>query len=249
MENNTKTIRVFSARACAGPLEKASKLFSAKTGIAVQIDVCSRHCAVQEAEEATGTTGGDDFLIEIADAGVHDLAISGARYLLDDGEVKGIIKRGQTRTIAFRRSAIIVPIGNPANICSLNDLARPGIRVGISVIDCLKGLWEDLTARVGLLADITHNITFRANGCVSIIEAVAERKVDAAFGWNAFKHLAPDRIEIITLPPEQEIWRATCVGLLSFSKHPEEATKFMDFLITRESLSCYLEYGWSIPNR
>ena len=246
MSSSAKIIRVFSARACAAPVEKAAQLFYTRTGIEVKIDVCSRHCARPEAEEATGTTGGDDFLLEIADAGIHDLAIAGAKYLLDDGEVKGIVKRGQTRIIAFRRSAIIVPVGNPANIHSLSDMAKDGMRIAISVIDCLKGMREDLSARTGLLASISRNITFRANGCVALVEAVAEHKVDAGFGWDAFKHLSPDRIEIVKLSPEQEIWRATCVGLLSFSKHQDEAVNFMNFLTAKAALSCYEEYGWTV---
>ncbi|MDK1031246.1 MAG: hypothetical protein QGD94_04505, partial [Planctomycetia bacterium] len=76
-KTNGCTVRVFSAKACAAPLEEAAKLFEAKTGITIQIDVCSRHCAEPVAEEATGETGGDDFLVEIADAGIHDLAIGG----------------------------------------------------------------------------------------------------------------------------------------------------------------------------
>ncbi len=112
-ESNNRTVRIFSARACAAPLEKAAKLFEEQTGISVIIDVCSRHCAKPVAEEATGETGGDDFLLEIADAGLHDLAIAGAEYLLDDGEVRGIVQRGQRRTIAYRTSAIIVPAAIP----------------------------------------------------------------------------------------------------------------------------------------
>ena len=93
------TIKVFSARACAAPLEQAAAIFTRHSGIAVEISVCSRHCASMEAEEATGA-GGDDFLEEIADAGVHDLAVGGAEYLLDDGEVRGIVVRGQRQSIA-----------------------------------------------------------------------------------------------------------------------------------------------------
>jgi len=91
--SSQETIRVFSARACAAPLEKAAALFESETGIHVEISVCSRHCANMQAEEATGR-GGDDFLEEIDDAGIHDLAIGGAEYLLDDGEVRGIMVRG-----------------------------------------------------------------------------------------------------------------------------------------------------------
>ncbi|MFW6107150.1 MAG: substrate-binding domain-containing protein [bacterium] len=241
-------VRVFSARACAAPLEKAARRFEKQAGTRVAVSVCSRHCAQPVAEEARGTTGGDDFLLEIADAGIHDLAIGGAEYLLDDGEVRGIVERGQRRTIAYRRSAIIVPAGNPAQVRSLEDMARPGMRVGISLIDCLKGLWEDVTARLGLLERVCRNITFHANGCIAIVEAVAEGKVDGAFGWTAFQHLAPDRIDIVETPREQQILRGTGVGLLTFARQPELARQFMDFLASPASRACYEEHGWVVPD-
>ena len=239
-------MRIFSARACAAPLEKAAKLFEEKTGVRVEISVCSRHCAQPVAEEATGETGGDDFLLEIADAGIHDLAIAGAEYLLDDGEVRGIVQRHQRRTIAYRTSAIIVPAGNPRNIRCVEDMAKPGVRVGVSVIDCLKGLWEDVSGRLGLLDKIRENICYYANGCIAIVEAVATGEVDAAFGWTAFQHLEPERIEIIEMPEAQQVSRGTGVGMLSFAKQTEAARQFMDFLASPESRQFYKEYGWSI---
>ena len=245
-QNSNKTVRIFSARACAAPLEKAAKLFEEQTGIHVEISVCSRHCAQPVAEEATGETGGDDFLLEIADAGIHDLAIAGAEYLLDDGEVRGIVQRHQRRTIAYRHSGIIVPSGNPRNIRCVEDIARPGVRVGVSVIDCLKGLWEDITGRLGLLDEVRKNICYYANGCIAIIEAVASGQVDAAFGWTAFEHLEPERIEIVEIPKEQQVLRGTGVGLLSFAKEPEAAKRFMDFLASPEAREFYKEYGWVI---
>lgn len=246
-ENSKTTVRIFSAKACVAPLEKAAKLFEDQTGIKVEISVCSRHCATAVAEEATGQTGGDDFLLEIADAGIHDLAIAGAEYLLDDGEIRGIVQRGQRRTIAFRNSAIIVPRGNPKNIHCAADMATPGVRIGVSVIDCLKGLWEDISARLGLLDGIRKNICYYANGCIAIVEAVATNEIDAVFGWASFGHLEPERIEVIEMPKEQQVLRGTAVGLLSFSKQPKAAKQFMDFLASAESQKFYKEYGWVTP--
>ena len=242
-----QVVRVFSARACAEPLRKAASLFEERTGIKVQVDQCSRHCASGVAEEATEENKHDDFLDEIAEAGVHDLAIGGAEYLLDDGEVRGIVQKGERRTIASRESAIIVPVGNPANVRTIEDMARPGVRVAISVIDCLKGLWEDICDRLGLLDRVRRNISYRANGCIAIVEAVAQREVDAAFGWTAFEHLAPGRIEAIGLPPDARICRGTGIGLLKFSSSPEAAKEFMEFLTTPEARGCYQEFGWVLP--
>jgi accessory colonization factor AcfC len=229
-------------------LEKAAKLFEQQSGIHVEIDVCSRHCAEPVAEEATGETGGDDFLLEISDAGIHDLAIGGAEYLLDDGEVRGIVQRHERRTIACRASAIIVPAGNPGNIRSVEDMAKPGVRVGVSVLDCLKGLWEDISGRLGLLDKIRRNISYYANGCIAIVEAAAASEFDAAFGWTAFKHLEPERIEVIEMPEEQQVHRGTGVGMLSFARETEAAREFMDFLTSPEARAFYKEYGWVVED-
>ncbi len=247
--NDNGLVRIFSARACAAPLEKAARLFEKQTGITVEISVCSRHCAKPVAEEATGETGGDDFLLEIADAGVHDLAIAGAEYLLDDGEVRGIVQRRKRRTIAYRTSAILVPAGNPKKIRSVQDMARPGVRIAVSVIDCLKGLWEDVCGRLGLVEPIRNNICYYANGCIAIVEAVATGQVDAAFGWTSFRHLEPDRIEVIEMPKDQQVARGTCVGMLSFAHQPDPAERFMDFLVSAESRRFYKEYGWTVPEK
>jgi len=234
---------VFTARACFDPLAAAAELFERQSGVHVEIGQCSRHCASMQAEEAVGTVGGDDFLQEIADAGIYDCAIAGAEYLLDDGEVRGIIAKGRRRSIARRNAAILVQAGNPLGLSQLHDLARPGLRIAVSVLDCLKGLWEDISSRAGLSEPIRKNITFYANGCISIIEAVAQGKVDAAFGWSAFAHLSP-KIAVLPLPPGQNVSRGTAIGMLATCKQPELTCRFMDFLTTPAARSCYARLGW-----
>lgn len=126
-------------------------------------------------------------------------------------------------------------------------MARPGVRIAVSVIDCLKGLWEDICGRLGLVEPIRDNICYYANGCIAIVEAVATGEVDAAFGWTAFRHLEPDRIEVIEMPQEQQVMRGTCVGMLSFTRAVGPAEQFMNFLTSTESRRFYREYGWVVP--
>lgn len=247
MSNDSKSISIFSAKACAAPLDKAAALYEERTGTKIQVAVCSRHCAKPVAEEAVGTTGGDDFLLEIAEGKIHDLAISGAEYLFDDGEIRGIIAKKQRRTIAYRTSAIVVPKDNPKNLQTLEDLTQPGIRIGISVIDCLKGVWEDAAGRAGLMEPIRNNITYYANGCVAIMEAVASDEIDVAIGWTAFQHLDTERTLVIEMPEEYRVLRGTCVGMLSFAKDPELAKDFMNFLASPDAQKFYIELGWVVP--
>jgi accessory colonization factor AcfC len=125
-------------------------------------------------------------------------------------------------------------------------MAKQGVRVGVSVIDCLKGLWEDISGRLGLLDKIRRNISYYANGCIAIVEAAATNEFDAAFGWTAFQHLEPERIEIVEMPEEQQVCRGTGVGMLSFAKETEAAREFMDFLTSAEARGFYKEYGWVV---
>jgi len=238
-----RLLNVFTARACSAPLEEAAARFEREAGVAVKIGVCSRHCASANAEEAVGGAGNDDFLQEIADAGFYDCAIAGAEFLLDDGEVRGIIARGERRSIARRSAALLVPAGNPKGLLGLQDMARPGLRIAVSVLDCLKGVWEDVVSRAGLIDPVRRNIAFYANGCVAIIEAVAQGKVDAAFGWSAFKHL-DGRIEIIQLPKSESISRGTAIGMLATCKQPALTRQFMDYLTTPAAKASYAKFGW-----
>jgi ABC-type molybdate transport system substrate-binding protein len=81
---------------------------------------------------------------------------------------------------------------------------------------------------------------------VAIVEAVARGKVDAAFGWSSFAHLAPGRIEVVKLPAAYCVRRGTCIGLLKFSRDPATATQFIDFLTTGRAMQCYRKYGWIV---
>ena len=237
------TLRIFSSKACAAPIKAAAELYERETGIKVERSMCGRHCQEGEAGHSHDLKG-HHFLEEIAEAGIHDIAVSGAEYLLDDGEAAGIVQRGKRRVLAMRKSALIVPAENPAAIKGLDDVKRPGVRVGISIVDCLRGVWEDVCGRAGILNDVVKNISLHANGCMAIIEATAQKKVDAAFGWSAFEHLAPGKIKIIPIPDQFSVYRGTGAGLLSFSREPAAAEKLMAFLASERARRFFVELGW-----
>jgi accessory colonization factor AcfC len=96
-------------------------------------------------------------------------------------------RQGERKSMGLRRLVIIVPIGNPAKITSLNDLCRDNVRIGIAVDGCLKGVWDDVVSKAGLTDQIRRNITHHADACGLLMDLIHQEKVDAIFGWNAFK--------------------------------------------------------------
>ncbi|OGF46240.1 MAG: hypothetical protein A2231_09720 [Candidatus Firestonebacteria bacterium RIFOXYA2_FULL_40_8] len=248
-------LKVFSARACAFPLIDAAKEFERLNKVKIQIDVCNRGCVKQYSEvmsdqdkQAEKAGQPETFLQEISRGENYDLVIGSAEYLLDDGEYMGLVLPEMRKTIGYRRSALIVPKGNPKKIKTLEDCANPGVSIGISLIDCLKGLWEDICGKAMLIEPIRKNITLHVNGCIHLVDSVAAGKVDVAFGWNTFNELSSD-LEVVEIEEKYQVFRGTSIAALKFIKDKKLGNEFIEYLTSGQGLEYYRKHGWVIPDK
>jgi len=228
MPSEAYQLRVYSAGAVAPPLRDAIDIFEKKSGIRCDLTVGKP----------------SNLLAAIAVSKQGDVISCGAEYVLDEAEDQGLVVKGSRRSVGFRRSVIIVPLGNPARITSLNDLCREGVRIGIAVDGCLKGVWDDIASKAGLTDQISRNITHHADACGSLMGLIHSDKVDAIFGWNAFQGVWPDTCEVIELPSDLQVFRSTVVAMVSFTKNVELSKKLIDFLTSDEVKKIYSSYGW-----
>jgi len=228
MTIETRELHVYSAGAVAPPLRDAIGIFEGRFGIRCNLTVGKP----------------SNLLAAIAVSKQGDVISCGAEYILDEAEDRGLVVKGSRRSLGFRRSVIIVPLENPAKIASLNDLCREGVRIGIAVDGCLKGVWDEITSKAGLTDQIRRNITHHADACGSLMGLIYSDKVDAIFGWNAFQNVWPDTCEVIELPPELQVFRSTTVAMISYAKNAELSRKFIDFLTSDEVRKIYSSWGW-----
>jgi molybdate transport system substrate-binding protein len=228
MASGQPQLRVYSAGAVAPPLESSVRVFEKRFGI---------RCGVTVGKPS-------NLLAAIAASRTGDVFSSGAEYILDDAEELGLIAKGSRKSLGFRKSAIIVPTGNPAKIKTLDDLCKEGVRIGIAVDGCLKGVWDDVASKAGLTDQIRRNITHHADACGSLMSLIHQKTVDAVFGWNAFQNVWPNTCEAIELPPELQIHRSTVAGMISYTSNTELSRKLIDFLTSNEARNIYSDYGW-----
>ncbi len=220
---------IYSSGATAPPLRRASEVFNEKFGTKFEF-----------------TVGTAEYLFsKIQETKEGDILQCGAEYILDDAEWKGVVVKGSRRSVGIRKSVILVPIGNPKNISSLEDLTEEGKKIGIAVSGCLVGVWDDICSKAGLINQILRNITHHADGCGAVMALIHERKVDAIFGWDAFENIWQKTSEAIELPEDVQVFRSTGVGVLSYSNHTKLASRFIDFLISDEGKDIYKEFGWT----
>lgn len=243
------SIKVFTAKACYAPLNEAARLYEKERGVRIETLVCGRACAEAVAKD---TSQGHEivlgqpetFLLEIGEIPGLDVAVAGAEYLFDDGEDHRIIIGATRRSLGLRESAILVGKGNPRGIRGLSDLLQPGLRIGISVIDCLKGLWEDICGRERIIEKVRRNVTTHLTGCVAITQAVIEGKIDAGFGWTTFKALGRGELDVVPLPPDRRVCRSTCAAVMKQSANAKAAGDFIGFLASEAGQAIYEKHGW-----
>lgn len=231
-------MKIFSARGSAPPVVVAARAYRDRTGIPVEVAVCSRSCEHGECGPAFG--GG--FVAEVG-AGKFDAAVAGAEADWDDLESSGLGRRGPRWSLGMRESVLLVPSDNPARIRTLDDLTRPGVRIAVSTVDCLRGVWEDVCGRAGCVAEVRPNISLRMAGCMAIVRAIVDGRVDVAFGWSTFPGFSR-RIAAIRLPESWRIYRSTCAGLVEGAADEEEAERFLDFLVWGPGREIFAQHGW-----
>ena len=191
----------------------------------------------------------EKWMPRVREGAAVDLLCCGAEFLLDLAEVEGLVVPGSRRSLGLRRAALIVPPGNPANITGLSDLARAGVRVGTGVEGCTLGLWDELAGRAAITGAVLQRIALHAAGCGALLGAVARGEVDVGIGWENFDCHPSFDVEVVSLPPEHQVWRSTGIGVSSSSTRPDVARGFVDWLGSDESREIYRSWGWIIESR
>ncbi|MDH5688085.1 MAG: substrate-binding domain-containing protein [Candidatus Bathyarchaeota archaeon] len=223
-----KTLHVYSSGAVAPPVKKCAEEFKARF----------------EGQFEFTVGKAENLILEITESREGDILTCGAEFILDDAQKRGLIFGDTRRSVGFRKSAILVPAGNPKRIKSVPDLAQEGVKVGISTSGCLLGVWDDISSKAGFTDEIRRNITDFADGCGAVMALINQKKVDGVFGWSAFKKLWTETTEVVELPKELQVYRSTGATVIKFSKNKELAKKFIDFLISERGKKVYREYGW-----
>lgn len=234
-------MRVFSTRGAIGPVAAAARTWSQTDGRPVEVAGCDATCLHGDCDGQPER----GFLKEVSKAR-YDLAIAGSGADLDDLERTGVCVPGSLRSLGLREVALLVPRGNPARIERLEDLTREGLRVGISTLDCLRGAWEDVCGRAGLVDEVSRNITARVAGCMALEGRIVRGELDAAFGWltSAGQH---SRIETVRLPDELRTLRSTSAAVIKGGVDPEGAREFSAFLASTDGWSHFAAAGWTVP--
>lgn len=228
-----KEISVFAGSASKPALDEAASLFGKQTGAKVYL-----------------TYGGSGTVLsqmELSKSG--DIYIPGSPDYLVKAESKKITDPATTKIVSYLIPAINVQSGNPRNIQSLSDLAKPDTRVGIgNPTTVCVGLYAiEILDKNQLLTSVYKNIITQASSCDNTATLISLKSVDAVLGWSVFHDWDAKNIDTIYLKPEQLSRLAYIPAAIStFVREKEAAAAFVNFLVSPAGQEIFKKWGYDV---
>lgn len=229
-DEQPRPLMVFAGSASQPPLEEAARLFEARTAIPVTLQL----------------GGSGAMLSQIRLTGRGDLYIPGSPDYLELAREQQLVE-GEATILAYLVPAIIVAKGNPLRIKGLDDLARPGLKVGMADPDgvCVGLYAVEVLSANGIAGKVRPNLRGQVESCARAASMIPLGMADAVLGWREFASWNPAAMEAVLLRPEQ-VPRLAYVPavILRGSANQAGAAAFTAFLTSAEGEAIFRKWGY-----
>ena len=225
-------ITVFAGAASKPALEQLCSVYRARSG--VQVDV---------------TFGGSGaVLTQFSQEQYGDVYIPGSDDFMDKAEAKGAVLKGTRTALIDLVPMICVAKGNPKGIQGLEDLAQNGLRVviGEPKAVCLGDIAQQMLQAEGLWDKVEPRIVSYAGNCEDVLNTLLLGESDAVIGWDAWPRQYPEKVDGVSLPAEIARPRNIPAAVIKWSKQPEAAKAFIEFLTGEEAQRSFEEHGYTV---
>jgi len=157
------------------------------------------------------------------------------------------------KLVGFNRLALVTAKGNPKAIeLKIDSLLDPHYSVVLPSPDSssVGKAAENLLKELGIRDDVYKNVSYFTTDSHKINQAVREGKADIALNWYATTFWKESKfvVDAVIIDPTLSKPKQLELNLLSFSKKPELARRFIDFATRPENLESFHKYGFLTDN-
>ena len=139
---------------------------------------------------------------------------------------------------------IATPPDNPAGITSLDDLAKPGVKVAVCQpqVPCGKVATEVFTKAGVKVKPVTEEVDVK-----SVLTKVTLEEVDAGMVYVTDVQAAGDKVKGVEIPAEENATTSYPIATLTGSEHQKEASEFVDLVLSADGTKVLEEAGFESP--
>lgn len=169
---------------------------------------------------------------------------------MEDGMKKGYVENNTVENITKNVPVIIVEKGNPKNITSLEDLAKPGVKVAIGEADgpAIGKATEKILEKNNLTDKVEENVVVKSTTVNQLLTYLVTGQCDATIIWEDMTvwEEGKGKIEVIKIPSDENIESTVPVGITIFAKDRDSASKFQEFITSQEGKEIWKKWGFKV---
>lgn len=211
--------------------------------------------AAKEFEKLTGAKlllhfgGSGKMLSDMKLSNRGDIYFPGSSDYMELAKKEKLVIPETEKIVVYLVPAINVPKGNPKGIKTLEDLAKPGVRIGIARPDTVcVGLYAvEVLENNNMSEKVRPNIVTNAESCEKTAQLVGFETVDAVLGWSVFCYWNPEKIETVLLDPEQ-VPRIGYIPIARsvYCREKELSEKFIEFVTGKDGKSIFTKWHYFV---
>ena len=227
-------IAVFTFVSCSGEGESGSAkeelvVLCGSSFVPPMDEIISRFKEATGAEVVTTSAGSEDFLPLVKAGQKGDILVTHDPYM---DYVKDADAYMDSAEVGYVAPVLAVGKGNPKGIRGIEDLARDGLRVGLTdpqystCGEMVFSLLEKKGIKDAVLKNVGNRLTKGHSNLGTLMQTGA---VDAVIMWNGVAHNFRDNLDIVPTPYEYDsVIRVHVIGL-NYSRFPELTERFVNF--------------------
>ena len=151
-----------------------------------------------------------------------------------------------SKPVVFTRNTlvVIVPSSNPADIHSVYDLRRRGIKLVIAAQGVPVGSYTVQVLKNMNLTSVLKNVVSRENDVREVLAKVALNEADAGFVYSTDARTVPKKVRVLKIPAwaQPKVQYGICV--VSASHNKVAASAFVKRVLSPASQKLLLRYGF-----
>jgi molybdate transport system substrate-binding protein len=166
----------------------------------------------------------------------------------------GRVVSGTTRTFARNRLVVIVPTGNPGEVQTLQDLAKPGLLVVLAAAEVPVGQYslefldkavQDPAFGPAFKDEVLANVVSYEENVRAVLTKILLGEGDAGIVYTSdITGEAADQVERLDIPDALNTIASYPIAPVEDSAHAEMAQAFVDYVLAPEGQAVLAEFGF-----
>ena len=228
-DSASKELLLYCGAGIRPPVEKMVEAFESEHGVKIVVDYA----------------GSEVLLSKIKLAKRGDLYMPGDAYYVDQAAKEGMIL--SQKSLCYFVPTILVQKGNPRKITGLEDLLRPGLKLGLGDAKaCAVGRQTKQIFDKNNIAwaDVEKNIAFQSLTVNELGMQIQAGSLDAVIVWDAIARYYSDHGIEVPIALEKNVISAVNVGVLTFTKNRALSDEFIEFAASARGREIFSQHNY-----